>query len=87
MILKFLDFILQKVGAVLHHQQAVEFENFFFLEFEIKNTQSLPFSSVQLLSRVRLFATPWTAAIVHSFLLLNSILLFEYTTNCLSISC
>ena len=34
----------------------------FFKAYDFVTTDGLPFSSVQLLSRVRLFETPWTAA-------------------------
>ena len=45
-----------------------EYYKFYFLDCEI----IVQFSSVQLLSRVRLFATPWTAACQASLSIINS---------------
>ena len=42
------------------------------VDHHVKNPQFYQFSSVQLLSRVRLFATPWTAACQASLSITNS---------------
>ena len=44
----------------------------FYLTFKCEGRLSLPFSSVQLLSRVRLFATPWITACQASLSITNS---------------
>ena len=44
-----------------------------------------PFSSVQLLSRVRLFATPWTAACQASLSIINSRSLLKHLISVLTI--
>ena len=46
--------------------------SFFLRRFQVQKQFSLVFSSVQSLSRVRLFATPWTAACQASLSITNS---------------